>query len=237
MFSNVLQLEMPQSFPLAEYEAFVNAVRRVTNAYSDARKEFNGASNLIGWRFRACCESKYAYLDSWQKIGANAPFEELYSREKAFFGMFVCGVSAIESACYACYALASDFSVLNLPFGENIRRNNTSPWNLLERLRKVQPGHELTKTMESGLVSAEWEVYRSYRNTMTHRSNIPRITYGAVGSMPPPEKIMQFADTWSTKGMHAGEEEFDRLFEWLALFLKDILRGGVALAQIALTSE
>ena len=52
MFSNVLQLEMPQSFPLAEYEAFVNAVRRVTDAYSDARKEFNGASNLIGWRFR-----------------------------------------------------------------------------------------------------------------------------------------------------------------------------------------
>jgi len=231
MFSDVLQLEMPSSFPLVEYEAFVYAVRQVTDAHSVARKEFGGASNLIGWRFRAFCEYKDKYLHSWHKFGANVSFEEMYLREKSFFGMFVCGVSTIECACYACYAFASYPSVLNVPFDENIRRYSSTPKKLFEKLSKIQPDHALTKTLESGLESGEWEVYTTYRNTMTHRSNIPRIIYGALGSMPPPEKIMQFADTWSTKGMHAGEEEFTRLFEWLVLFLKDILNGGRELSS------
>lgn len=236
-FCDVLQLEMPKSFPLAEFETFVDTLRRVTDPYSDARKESNGALNLIGWRFRAFCEYKDSYLDSWHRIGANASFEELYLREKAFFGMFVCGVSTIESACYACYALASDPSLLNLSFDERIRRHKSKPRNLLKKLDKVQPDHQLTRALQWGLGSAEWEVYRTYRNTMTHRSNIPRIIHGAIGSAPPPEKIMQFADTWRTKGMHAGEDEFEKLFEWLTFFLRDILLGGEALGNLALTSS
>jgi len=234
-FSDILQLEMPKSFPLAEFERFVNTVRRVTDPYSGARKESNGALNLIGWRFRAFSEYKDSYLDSWHRSGANASFEELYSREKAFFGMFVCGVSTIESACYACYALASDPSVLNLPFDESIRRNKSKPRDLLQKLSKVQPNQQLTRVLQSGLGSAEWEVYRTYRNTMTHRSDIPRIIHAAIGSAPPPAKIMQFADTWSTRGMHAGEDEFEKLFEWLTLFLRDILREGETLGNPAPT--
>ena len=48
-------LEMPESFPADEYTQFRQAAREVlTNpAKGDAWREFAGASNLIGWRFRA----------------------------------------------------------------------------------------------------------------------------------------------------------------------------------------
>lgn len=147
--------------------------------------------------------------------------------------MFVCGVSTIESACYACYALASYPSVLNLPFDEKLRLKFSGPYTLRDKLLKNKPDHQLTEVLKSGLESPEWKVYNTYRNTMTHRSNIHRISHGAIGSVPPPEKILQFADTWSTRGMHAGEDEFEKLFEWLPLFLKDILRGGKALEELA----
>ena len=148
--------------------------------------------------------------------------------------MFVCGVSTIESACYACYALASYPSVLNLPFDEKLRLKFSGPYTLRDKLFKNKSDHQLTEVLKLGLESPEWNVYHSYRNTMTHRSNIHRISHMAIGSVPPPEKILQFADTWSTKGMHAGEAEFEKLLEWLTLFLREILRGGEALGSLAL---
>lgn len=231
-FCEVLKLQMPDTFPLVEYEGYVAAVRSNVEPESDARKEFNGASNLIGWRYRACTEHKEQYLRSWRRYGSNVSFEELYEREKNFFGMFVCGISCIESACYACYAVASYPKLLNLPFDENIRRKN-APRHLYSKLSQVLPGHTLTNVLKAGLNSEEWGVLTSYRNTMTHRSNIPRIIFGAVGSAPPPEKIMQFAETWSTKAMGANEKEFEGLFMWINEFLRNVLRGGTELFSVA----
>jgi hypothetical protein len=39
-FSTVLQLHLPNSFPLRTFEAFVEAVRSVTPGDSDVRREF-----------------------------------------------------------------------------------------------------------------------------------------------------------------------------------------------------
>jgi hypothetical protein len=232
-FCDVLQLELPDSFPNDEFGSFVNAVRTVTEPKSDSRKEFNGASNLIGWRYRASFVYKESYIESWRKSGANVSFEQIYTREKDCFGMFVCGVSCIESAAYACYALASTESILGLPFDENIRRYRSTPKSLLEKLTKTIPEHSLTKNLKAGLESDEWRVFTTFRNTMTHRSNIPRIIYGAVGSAPPPEKIMEFAETWSTKALSADEGEFEKLFLWLTAFLRNILNSGEELANVA----
>jgi hypothetical protein len=229
-FSEVLKLDMPDEFPLVEFEAFVNAVRTVAGPKSEARGEFGGASNLIGWRFRASVEYREMYLDSWRQHGAAVGFEELYARERNFFGMFVSGVSTIECIAYACYATASDPSVLGLPFDERIRRSRSGPRHLLHALEGKSRAAELVHALTVMLASAEWRIWTNYRNTMAHRSNIHRIIYAAVGSALPPSRIMQFAGNWSHDPMDGDEAAFLALAAWLARTCQDLLKSGQQLA-------
>jgi hypothetical protein len=99
VFVSSLQLEMPEAFPADTYGQFVDSGRALLlNPKGDAWSEFAGASNLIGWRFRATHEDLTAYLHSWDQTGSHCGFEELYARERWLFGMFSCGVSCIERA-------------------------------------------------------------------------------------------------------------------------------------------
>src|SRR5688572_13472322 len=100
-------LELPAEFPLASFEAFYDAARERLPKASEVRREFNGASNLIAWRFRACIESQDAFFASWADTGPQANHEVLYQREKYLFAMFSSGVSALEATSYGCHALAS----------------------------------------------------------------------------------------------------------------------------------
>jgi hypothetical protein len=230
-FSEVLQLQLPDEFPLVEFEAFVGAVRTVTDSKSEARREFGGASNLIGWRFRACVQYRELYLGSWRQRGAAVGFEELFARERDFFGMFVCGVSTIESIVYACYAVASDPNVLGLAFDERIRRSRSGPRHLKEALDGKPRAQELLGVLDVMLLSPEWRIWTSYRNTMTHRSNIHRIIYAALGSPLPPARIMQFAGSWSHDPMDGDERAFLALAEWLARTCRDLLNAGEQFAS------
>lgn len=231
MFSEVLQLHLPTEFPLAEFEAFVRSARETIPSGSDARREFNGASNLIGWRFRACVEYRLAYLSSWKLTGASASFDKIYSRERDMYGMFASGVSAIESITYACYSVASDPAVLALPFGEKVRRHRSGPKHLAEALDGRSCGSRLLSALNAMLSSDEWRIWTSYRNTMTHRSNIHRIVYASVGSSPPPSKILQFAGSWSHDPLDGDESAFEALGQWLATTATELLVGGEELAR------
>ena len=229
-FSKVLQLDMPDEFPLVEFEAFVEAVRAVVKPKSVAQSEFGGASNLIGWRFRASVEYRELYLDSWRSRGANVSFEELYTRERHFFGMFVSGVSTLESIAYACFAAASHPNVLGLTFNEKIRRHGSGPKHLLTVLAGCPRGDELTRVLTSMLASDEWRIWTGYRNTMAHRSNIHRIVYASVGSALPPARIMQYAGSWSHDPLDGDEGAFVALSSWLARTCRDLLSAGRTLA-------
>jgi hypothetical protein len=231
MFSTILQLELPAEFPLVEFESFVTSVRNATSSESVARCEFNGASNLIGWRFRACVEYRLSYLASWKALGGSAGFEDIYARERDMYGMFACGLSTLESVTYACFAVASDTSVLSLPFSEKIRRNRSGPKYLAESLAGQTCGGRLHAALQTMLASDEWELWTDYRNTMSHRSNIPRILYASAGSAPPPSKIMQFSESWSHGPLDGDEVAFDSLGAWLTSTVRELLIGGEQLAR------
>jgi hypothetical protein len=232
-FSDILKLELPESFPLLDYERFVTAVRSTVPSGSDARREFNGASNIIGWRFRSAMEDKEAYLSSWRAFSIHASFEELYSRERHLFGMFVSGVSCVEAICYACYAVASAPTLLALPFDEEIRRYRSAPKHLLKVLGTTAPGSSLESALRSLVSAPEWDVWVSFRNTMTHRSNIPRIIKGVGGGPPPPAKIMEFSSTWSSPSLDGDEETIESLTLWLTASSSALLAGGASLAGAA----
>ncbi len=230
-FSNVLQLYIPSLFPLEAFEEFVNTVRTVTASDSEARREFNGASNLIGWRFRACVEDKEGYMASWRLYDSDVSFDAIYHRERLLFGIFVSGVSCIEAAVYACYALAIDPNVFNLPFGEKARIYNSKPKSLLKQLKSINQSLVLVSVLQKLIDSKNWKLWKDFRNTMIHRSNLPRNIYGAIGGPLPPTNPFEFVKTWSSEAWSGNEDRFDELIFWLADSLKEILKGGVKLAH------
>ena len=229
-FNDLLLLELPNDFPTIDYAGFMSAARAVLlSNNTDAWKEFAGASNLIGWRFRASFEDMDIYIKSWQQCGADASFEELYLRERALYGMFSCGVSCIESACYASYALASHSAVLGVTFGEPEQRR-CNPSQLKNALGSNSRAQPLVSALANLTSSGEWSLWVNLRNRMTHRSNLPRIIQGAVGSVPPSARALQFAATSSTPAFEADEGHLRALFSWLATSLSQVLSGGKHLA-------
>jgi hypothetical protein len=230
-FSEVLQLHMPSLFPLKAFEEFVNSVRGVALPGSEARREFGGASNLIGWRFRACVEDKEGYMASWRQYGADVSFDVIYIRERHLFATFVSGLSCIEAAVYACYALASHPNVFGLPFDEKIRQFGSGPRQLKEKLQAINPSIALVSVLEELVASDQWSLWKNFRNTMTHRSNLPRIVYAAIGGPLPPENPLEFAATWSSKALSGDEATFNEMLSWLAGSLERLLLAGAQLAN------
>lgn len=67
-FNDLLKLDLPDDFPAHNYSEFMAAARAVLLPNKvEAWKEFAGASNLIGWRFRASSEDMKTYIASWQQ--------------------------------------------------------------------------------------------------------------------------------------------------------------------------
>jgi hypothetical protein len=230
VFSIEHQLEMPDSFPADAMVAFMAAARSIvlTPTKSAAWKELGGASNLIGWRFRGCYEEMHTYINSWNVHGANISFEEMYLREHALFGMCNAGVSCIESTCYALYALASHPTLLGLPFGDREQRD-CSPARLKESLSKHAKARALMSTLDVLINAPEWTRWATLRNRMIHRSNLPRISYGAVGTEPPPAKALDFAATSSTSAFEGDVSDLEAMFAWLASALRNLLVEGAGL--------
>ncbi len=223
---------MPDDFPIEELSRFIAAARRVLLQpdKSPAWQEFGGASNLIGWRFRAASEHWIAYKDSATRLGDGAGHEELYRRELDLFGMFSSGVSCIESTAYALAAMASHPKLLGLTFGIDEQRA-CCPRKLLKWVTPHPEAEALAGTLTNLLSSKEWPLWVDLRNRMTHRSNLPRRLFGSVGGPPPFTKPLNFAATSSTPQVEAEFADFDRLHKWLAITLGSLLSSGHKLAN------
>ncbi len=198
--------------------------------------EFAGASNLIGWRYRATHEHIRAYLTSWDHLGADVSFEVLYSRERHLFGMFTSGCSCIESTCYAIYALSSHPDVIGLAFGDREQRA-CSPKVLRDAVASEPRAQPLVVVLTDLLRSNVWHSWVHLRNRMLHRSNLPHIIRGAVGGPAPRAFALELAPTSSTPALKANESEFENLFDSLGTSLSALLGAGYKLASPSLAME
>ena len=232
IFNDLQKLDLPIEFPTVEYAAFMEAARSVLlpPAEGEYWKEFGGASNLIGWRYRSSYEYMRYYVDSWQEKGSNISFEEIYMRDRALFGMFTSGVSCIDCTSYALLALASHPSIISLAYGDKERRR-CSPKSLQKKLQPHPLAQPLVDILTKLNNSDEWRLWVDLRNRLTHRSNLPRITQAAMGGTLPPAKSVHFAATSSTPHIEANEELLLSLFSWLSISLKGLLNGGYQLVE------
>lgn len=224
-------LDMPDDFPCAEFTEFMAIARRVllNPTESPAWKEFAGASNLIGWRFRASYEDWQSHKQSLIGI-SNPNHEELYRRERAMFSMFSSGVASIESTMYALSALASHPTVLSFSFGPKEQRA-CSAHQLIKWLRPHPRANILSQVLTDLVSSPQWSLWFDLRHRMTHRSNLPRIIFASVGGPPPVTKPLVFAATSSTPDIDVDTTDFDALHSWLAITIRKLIVEGGNLAN------
>lgn len=226
-------IEMPDDFPVAELAEFMTQARRVLLAGGEASpawKEFAGASNLIGWRFRASSDAWLEHRQSIEAHGDGATSEALFRRERSLFMMFSAGAACIESATYALAAVASHPAVLGIRFGPEDQRA-CNPKRLHAWLKPVPTAVGLKLALHRLLSAPEWTFWIELRNRMTHRSNLPRRHSAYVGSDPPPIKPLDFAATSSTREVAADLVDFDALHRWLAVALRDLLTSGTEMLR------
>lgn len=238
LYSDEYCIEVPSSFPIREATAFREAARRLlTQPFAGEEwLEFGGASNLIAWRYRAMLEDWHWYRDSWLSIGVVASHEEQFRRDRALFGMFSSGVSCVESTVYALAAASSHPAVFGLAFGAEQQRR-CSPKTLLAWLKGRSGAQALTQQLARLCESAEWKQWIDLRNRMSHRSNLPQVTVGAIGCQPPPAKALHFAPTSSTPKIEGGLDEFDLLCVWLSRVLSELLVEGASICLKAQIEE
>lgn len=213
---------MPADFPDAEFTQFMAVARHVllTPSQHPLWVEFAGASNLVGWRFRASTEDWQLHKASLA-CNPNPDHEELFRRERALFGMFTSGVSALESSIYAIAALASHPAVFNIAFGPSEQRL-CGPHKLHQWLNPHPRASILCGILTNLLNSREWSLWRDLRNRMMHRSDLPRIIYATLGAPLPVTNPLLFAATSSTPPVDADTADFDALHLWLAATIREL---------------
>lgn len=222
-YSTELCLDMPADFPDMEFGQFMGVARCVLLAPTPHPMwiEFAGASNLIGWRFRASMEEWQLYRTSLVSI-PNPNHEELFRRERALFTMFTSGVSSLESTIYSIAALMSHPNTFAIAFGPREQRA-CGPRRLLEWLTPHPRAAILCGILTRLLASNEWSLWVDLRNRMTHRTNLPRIIHGSVGAPAPVTNPILFAATSSTPPIDADTSDFDALQGWLAAAIRELL--------------
>jgi hypothetical protein len=226
-----LCISMPASFPADDFITFMARARSVLlNPKGAEWSEFAGASNLMGWRYRNAVECLDDFATSWEQYGdAKADHEEFYKRDRALFGLFSASVSCVEATCYGICALASHPRILGLPFGPK-EQKRAYPSQVRDALKSKMPNAPLVQTLDTMLLSPEWEMWLELRNRTSHRSNLPRIITGVIGGGPlPPSPPMNVAATSSTKAFAADLDDLERRVTWLGATLQSLFVDAAAI--------
>lgn len=230
-FCTELCLELPDEFPVVEFTAFMAEARRVLipgGSASAVWKEFGGASNLVGWRYRASFDAWHQYRSAVKASGGGRNHEEAYEQERALFLMFSAGVSCIESTAYALAAAASDANVCGIAFTGKEQRACT-PTRLHTWLRPYPAAADLVAVLHALTEAPEWKLWVDLRNRMTHRSNLPRMSFASVGAPLPRVNPLNYAPTSSTPAVDTDIPDWDELHQWLAQQVRKLLLSGIAL--------
>jgi hypothetical protein len=159
-------LEMPDDFPLALLEDIYARVRDGHEWPEEPAAEYAVAVNGILYRFRACVEYDDELRASLQEHGSSPLIEERYRQERALFGFYSSGLSALECLFYGAWFLGA----LNDPtaFDADIDRRDVTPKNVVKAFGRAVPGHPFTTALTGVNTSQELKTWRYVRNRLSH---------------------------------------------------------------------
>jgi len=145
-------------------------------------KEFAAGWNAILYRLRACKDYSEEFIRSIQNASNAPPPDDRYVQEKSLFGFFMNGLSAIESACYALYAIGALINLSAFPFSTEKEKKKICPTIVYRLFKKAYPTASITVTLknlfgdqkESINADSRFIRWESFRNKLAHRISPPR---------------------------------------------------------------
>lgn len=216
-----LGIDMPDSFPCDRLALLrQTANERFLPEKPPSWVECVRASNLIGWRYRTFVESAQTVLTSPRTL------EDIFQHEQTLFLAMCSAASCVEAAGYATYALASDSTVLDVPFGGKEQRY-CSPKMLHEMLSVEQVDGLIVEPWHHLLEADEWTLVTELRNRMIHRSNVPQIVTASTAPPSPQPDTVEYAATSSTRAFRI--DEIKALEPWLASTVTALIDSAIEL--------
>ena len=221
-------IDVPDSFPLAAWQVFVDVGRQATSGSNEAWGEFIRAMGCVIYRYKTCKEAIESMIDYWHVCGKSLTSGGFYIIERDLFSFFSCGLSCIESLLYACYVVATQKHPAILNWSDlNARKWQSDPSKLSATLLRSYPnGHtlitEINSLTDKQAGSQEWKDWNGYRNTMIHRSLQTRDIRGSGGGPPPLNEMVQYAQTWSNPALVANESQMEKKLDWLGKLVEKI---------------
>jgi hypothetical protein len=224
-----LNLDVPALFPTEQVNAFFAAARSRIENGGDKGVELGAAVVSVAYRLRAALE------DAEELVGAcdrpDTSIEGNFRRDKLLFRFIMNGHAALESACYACWALAA--LLPKDPLSVDEREHTRPPLFLRKKLPANGLGGALKTLLEREFPSpdkatSKWTEWDSLRHTLAHRSYVGRNISVALGSSWREERLLT---TGSSKmPLTFDQPSIESWAAWLADMVRQILVAGRPLA-------
>ncbi len=145
-------------------QAFENRIAK-TNKINERYQHFVGGWSGTLWRFHSCIEHSNAYTEAFKRSGPHPEGYEAYLQDKALFGFFSCGLSAIECVCYSLYLIEAMIKPEKFPITEKALKS-INPKDFAETY--ATEFH--SKALYNITNSVEYRQWSEIRNVLTHAS-------------------------------------------------------------------
>jgi hypothetical protein len=161
---------VPQDFPKDPYESVIDQLQPHKGKNERAFEEFIAGWAAIAHRFLDCASHDEAFTYSVKHHGSTPEPPERHLQERALFGFFVTGLSALESASYALWMAGAMDKPAEFPIGTSAALQGITPGSTRDKYKSAYPGTSVTAKLEDLMASSQWQEWKELRNILTHRS-------------------------------------------------------------------
>lgn len=215
----VSDFEAPDDFPVQPYLDIHCRIAR-TQSESDERSEFFFAWTAIAYRYKACVDHDARYTDSVTRAGNTPPYPDRYLQDEELFNFFTTGHSAVESACYAFYAVGAMIQPCSFPFTTDTHRRKVDPNWTADKFAKAFPGAPIVTALQTMLASQQYIEWKTIRNILNHRTAPGRFISIGGG---------QTAVEWKTVNISLDQMTTASRLTWLAQTLEGLIAAAAML--------
>jgi hypothetical protein len=211
---------MPADFPVAPYEAVLDAVSETRHAAPAPWGEFVVAWVSLSHRFVMVAEHDEAFAASVRSDGLSPQPPVRQRQDENLFSFFVAGISTLETFAYGTWAMVWATGDTDFALATSDEQRRVSLRSLRARLDRRDAQTPLALALGRVVDSDELTAWADVRNAITHRATPGR--HHRVGGEPEPMP-------WGT--IHLTEQTTTLRRAWLATTLGVLLSAAEVFAS------
>ena len=185
---DIIENIIPNDFDLATYQKIMDIVFSSKIIDEIHKAEFAGAWNNVLYRYIEFCQSNNEFVKCLREHSNTPTTRWRYEQERSLFNFFTCGLSIIESYCYAVYVICSIVKYECFPLIDPDDRNlvkmglikQISLDCLAKKLSSFFTHDKITIKINEINVDNSFKSLKIVRNALCHRSTPGRLIFGTT---------------------------------------------------------